>query len=150
MSILSCNCRGLEQSSIVQELCALSRAKSPSSMIFLMETHRSAQCALNLRWRLGLKNSVGVNSVGQGGGIALFWHESLKIVLLGMNPHFIDVQVKDVSLNFCYRVTFVYGEPRVESRHLMWEMLRSLRLVSNLPWMVMGDFNETMWGFEHF
>jgi endonuclease/exonuclease/phosphatase family metal-dependent hydrolase len=32
----------------------------------------------------------------------------------------------------------------------MWGMLRCLQAVSNLPWLVVGDFNETMWSFEHF
>jgi hypothetical protein len=38
----------------------------------------------------------------------------------------------------------------VESHHLMWETLHHLRSVSALSWMVVGDFNEAMWGFEHF
>jgi hypothetical protein len=38
----------------------------------------------------------------------------------------------------------------VESRHLMWETLHRLRSLSNLPWMVVGDFNEAMWGFKQF
>lgn len=58
----------------VQNLTALVRAKSPS-MVFLMETRRSASRAMNLKWRLGLKNSVGVESIGPGGGIVLFWHK---------------------------------------------------------------------------
>jgi hypothetical protein len=32
----------------------------------------------------------------------------------------------------------------------MWDALRRLRPVSALPWVVIGDFNETLWGFEHF
>jgi hypothetical protein len=92
-----------------------------------METRRSAHHAMNLKWRLGLKHSVGVDSASQRGGIVLFWHESLEVVLLGMSPRFIDVKIKDVSSNFWYRITFVYGEPRVESRCFMWEMLRRLR-----------------------
>jgi hypothetical protein len=88
MSILSWNCRGLGPSPIVQELCALVRAESPSS-VFLMETRKSAQRAMKLKWRLGLKNSVGVDSAGQGGGIVPFWHDST--VLLGLSPRFIDI-----------------------------------------------------------
>jgi hypothetical protein len=99
---------------------------------------------------LGLKILVGVDSAGQGGGLVLFWHESLEVDLLGLSPRFIDVKVKDVNLNSWYRITFVYGEPQVESRHLMWETLHHLRSVSPLPWMVLGDFNEAMWDFEHF
>jgi hypothetical protein len=64
---------------------------------------------------LGLKILVGVDSAGQGGGLVLFWHESLEVDLLGSSPRFIDVKVKDVNLNSWYRITFVYGEPQVES-----------------------------------
>lgn len=32
----------------------------------------------------------------------------------------------------------------------MWAHLRMLRSTSNLPWLVFGDFNGAMWGFEHF
>jgi hypothetical protein len=105
---------------------------------------------MKLKWRLGLQHSVGVDSASQGGGIVLFWHECLEVVLLGMSPWFIDIKIKDVSVNIWYRIIFVYGEPQVEGHHLMWETLRRLRLVLNLPWLVLGDFNETMWGFEHF
>jgi hypothetical protein len=80
-------------------------------MVFLMETHRSAQRAMNLRWRLSLKNSVGVDSVGHSGGLVLFWHESLEVILLGMNQHLIDIQVKDANSSSWYRISFVYGEP---------------------------------------
>jgi hypothetical protein len=45
----------------------------------------------------------------------------------------------------------VYGEPCVvEHRYLMWETLRRLHDASDVPWMVVGGFNEIMWGFEHF
>jgi hypothetical protein len=70
------------------------------------------------------------------------------VVILGLNSRFIDTQ--DVTLDLWYRVAFVYGEPRTGNRHHMWELLRRLHTVSNLPWMVVGNFNECMWGFEHF
>jgi hypothetical protein len=54
---------GSRATAIVQELITQVRAKSPS-MVFLMETHRSGSRAMNLKWRLGMKNSVGVDSVG--------------------------------------------------------------------------------------
>jgi hypothetical protein len=123
MNIISWNCRGLGQSSTVQELTTLVRAKNPS-LVFLMETRRSAQRAImNLKWRLSLRHSVGIDSVGHSGGLVLLWHESLEVVLLGMNHHIIDIKVKDVSSGFLYRITFIYGEPQVKRRHLMWETL---------------------------
>ena len=41
---------------------------------------------------------------------------------MGMSLRFIDVQVKDADTNQWNRIMFVYGEPRVENRHLMWEL----------------------------
>jgi hypothetical protein len=32
----------------------------------------------------------------------------------------------------------------------MWDNLKLLKTVSDLPWMVMGNFNEGMWQQEHF
>ena len=32
----------------------------------------------------------------------------------------------------------------------MWSILRDLHRQSDLPWVVVGDFNEAMWSFEHF
>jgi hypothetical protein len=122
VSIFSWNCQGIGQSRTVQELSALVRAKSPS-MVFLMEMCRSAVCATNLRWRLGLKHAVGADSLGQSGGLMLFWHENVEVVVLGLSSQFIDACVKDAASNLWYRVTFVYGVPSVENRHHMWETL---------------------------
>lgn len=36
----------------------------------------------NLRWRLGLKHCITVDSVRSGGGLALFWHESVDVTLI--------------------------------------------------------------------
>jgi hypothetical protein len=49
--------------------------------------------------------------VGHSGGLVLFWHESLEVILLGMNQHLIDIQVKDANSSSWYRISFVYGEP---------------------------------------
>jgi endonuclease/exonuclease/phosphatase family metal-dependent hydrolase len=31
----------------------------------------------------------------------------------------------------------------------MWDLLRNLKTRSNLPWLVVGDFNEALWQEEH-
>jgi hypothetical protein len=31
----------------------------------------------------------------------------------------------------------------------MWDTLRNLKIMSNLPWLVVGDFNEALWQEEH-
>jgi hypothetical protein len=56
--------------------------KSPK-LLFLAETRRSEKRACHLRWRLGLKNYVGVDSVGHASGLVLFWHEVAEVELIG-------------------------------------------------------------------
>jgi hypothetical protein len=43
---------------------------------------------------------------------------------------------------------FVYGEPRTQDRHLIWELLRHLNGVYQGPWLMMGDFDEVLWEFD--
>ena len=70
--------------------------------------------------------------------------------LLSIGEHHVDVLVKEWDKDLIWRGTFVYGEPRVQDRHLMWERLRTLKNKSSAPWVMIGDFNEAMWLFEHF
>ncbi|CAN6346612.1 unnamed protein product [Urochloa humidicola] len=149
MNAMVWNCRGTGLPRTVQELTALVRAKSPS-MVFLCETRNKGSRVENLRWRLGLKNCISVDSDGRSGGLALFWHESVEVNLIEKNLRYIDVSTRVSASDPWFRITFVYGVPQTNNRHHMWEALRRLRASSPLPWMVIGDFNEAMWGFEHF
>ena len=47
------------------------------------------------------------------------------------------------------RVTFVYGEAQVSERYKNWDMLRGIVGANDLPWVVMGDFNEVLRPDEH-
>jgi endonuclease/exonuclease/phosphatase family metal-dependent hydrolase len=104
----------------------------------------------NLRWRLGLKGCLAVDSRGKHGGLALFFDENIQVKLLSTDERYIDVSVQDNPNANPWRVRFVYGEPRVEDRHRMREILQRLKTRSREPWLVVGDFNEAMWQYEHF
>jgi len=149
MNALAWNCRGLWNSRIVQELCNYVKLHHPK-LVFLSETRMSASRSKNLRWKIGLKHSLAVDSDGLSGGIVLFWDESISVSLLSQGERYIDVLVRDNPEDAPWRATFVYGEPCVENRRNMWELLRSLCGAWSGPWMVLGDFNEAMWQYEHF
>jgi hypothetical protein len=44
----------------------------------------------------------------------------------------------------------VYSEPKSSERHHMWSLLRRIKPDTNIPWLMIGDFNETKWKHEHF
>jgi hypothetical protein len=103
-----------------------------------------------LRYRLGLNNVLVLPGKGKGGGLALFWDDNVSVELKKIEPHFIDVNIVFPPFAIKWRCTFVYGEARVQDRHLMWELLKRIKPLGFGPWLMMGDFNETMWQHEHF
>jgi hypothetical protein len=96
-----------------------------------------------------LKGFVGFSSDGLSGGLALFWHEQLHVEVKEINERYIDAYVRLAPNDPLWRLTCIYGEPCSENRSSMWDKLRNLKLESNLPWLVMGDFNEVLWPEEH-
>lgn len=149
MNCLSWNCRGAENATTIRELVSLVRVNNPL-IVFLCETCQKKEKMYHLRDRLGLSGFKRVSSEGLSGGLALFWHESLSIEIKSCSSRYIDAFVHDGMDKPPWRLTCVYGEPRTENRHFMWETIQRLRAESDLPWLLMGDFNEALWQFEHF
>ena len=116
----------------VRDLAALVQTYNPK-LVFLSETRQSVEQRKRMRWRLGLKRCLARSSVGKSGGIALFWEESLRVDLITISNKLIDVQVQDDPSSLPWRITFIYGEPRVEDRHLTWEIMKRTKLHSDKP-----------------
>jgi hypothetical protein len=132
----------------VRELATLSQVWSPK-LFFLCETRKNKNKLRRICHRLGLKGFAGFSSDGLSGGLALFWHEHVSVEIQSINERVIDAYVCLSPNAPKWRLTCVYGEPRVENRHLMWDALRNLKSNSDLPWLVIGDFNEALWQEEH-
>jgi hypothetical protein len=148
MNCLSFNCRGAGNNPTVRELAVISQIWSPR-LFFLCETRQSKNKMRRLRHRLGLGGFAGLSSNGLSGGLALFWHDQIIVEVQEINERYIDAYVRESPNSPQWRLTCVYGEPRVEDRQSMWDKLRHLKSTSHLPWQVMGDFNEALWQEEH-
>jgi hypothetical protein len=148
MNILSWNCQGLGQPRTVQELIRLVRTHCPK-LVFLLETQQQKDRVSNLIYRLGFNKCFVVYGEGKGGGLALFWDESIKVEIFSYGLHHIDTLIWDGVHHAAWRGTFVYGEPHTQDRCKMWELLKRIKPCSYAPWMMIGDFNEAMWSFEH-
>ena len=126
MNVLAWNCRGVGNARTVQDLAVLVQQHSPK-LVFLSETRQSEAQIRNLRWRLRLKGCLARSSGGKSGGIALFWEESLVVNLVTISDKAIDVTVQEDPASPTWRITFLYGEPRVEDRHLTWEFMKRIK-----------------------
>ncbi|XP_031116501.1 uncharacterized protein LOC116020159 [Ipomoea triloba] len=120
-------------------------SKKPD-FLFLMETKVARVHAERLRVKLGFDGLFYVDSVGLSGGLALFWRRNCTARLLCYSRCHIDVEVS-VDSSACWRMTCFYGYPERSRRAASWDFLRSLAGSSDLPWVILGDFNDLL--FQH-
>jgi exonuclease III len=89
MNVMSWNCGGLGQPQTVQELTCLIRDYCPN-IIFLAETRQHKDRVSNLHFRLGFNYSFVVDGIGKGGGLSLYWDDSIKLNIMLYGLHHID------------------------------------------------------------
>ena len=74
------------------------------------------------------------------GGLALFWKQDLNLQILSSSKNVIDTMITHKGATVY--TTFVYGEPEVPNRSVIWDSLIDLSLHRNEAWLLTGDFNE--------
>ena len=116
-----------------------------------METKIRGKRVEFLKYGLGFSGCYAVDSEGLSGGIGLFWTKDVSVELKNYSTGHIDVVVRDALDNSTtWRFTGFYGAPRAENRHHSWRFLRTLHGLPHSAWLCMGDFNETLYGEEHY
>ncbi|KAG7535395.1 Endonuclease/exonuclease/phosphatase superfamily [Arabidopsis thaliana x Arabidopsis arenosa] len=77
---------------------------------------------------------------GCSGGLALFYSNDYPVTIISSNDRLIDVEtIIDGNKVF---LSFVYGDPVVMCREIVWERLTRIGVVREGPWFLIGDFNE--------
>ncbi|CAM8948104.1 unnamed protein product [Rhodiola kirilowii] len=140
MKIFSWNCRGLGRPRTVRTLVDAIRTYRPQ-IVCLLETKKKEAGWDSVKWQLGLRNCFFVASRGKAGGLAVLWSEEVDLCIRSYSDWHVDMEVRD---NQWSRITLFYGDPKVSGRKHSWTLLRRLCTMSNLPWMVIGDFNEVV------
>ncbi|XP_062006021.1 uncharacterized protein LOC133723219 [Rosa rugosa] len=91
---------------------------------------------------LGFSDSRVVEADGFSGGLWLLWNSSrIKIDFIDENFQSIFVKVT-LPGKPSWMLTVVYASPTRTTRASLWPYLDHLSASFNLPWMLIGDFNE--------
>ena len=56
---------------------------------------------------------------------------------------YIDAWVEGGGYEGKWHLTGFYGNPETSKRKESWDKMKHLGTTSSLPWLVIGDFNET-------
>ncbi|XP_019171433.1 PREDICTED: uncharacterized protein LOC109166988 [Ipomoea nil] len=145
MSTLSWNCRGLGNPRTVRDVVDMVSRKQPD-FVFLMKTKVGREHAEQIRVTIGFEGLFYVNNNGLSGGLALFWRKNSTTRLLSYSTNYVDIEVT-ITGHPAWWMTCYYGFSERTRRTKSWDLLRALAAASNLPWTVMGDFNDLL--FQH-
>lgn len=97
----------------------------------------------------GIKNSLGyfdcfiVPNRGDSGGLAFLSKKEGIAHLIGSHNQYIDVEIR-MDGEEAYRITSYYGIVDRNRRHESWALLCHLSSLLNLPWLILGDFNDLL------
>lgn len=107
-----------------------------------METKLDREWMENIRDQCGFKHGIIVPSIHRSGGLVLFWKDDIKVNLLKYSLSNIDVKVFGGERSGWWHLTGFYGNPVTAKRMESWSLLKHLSGLSQLPWLMIGDFNE--------
>lgn len=66
--------------------------------------------------------------------------------MLAATEQGIHATIKVCNSDLTWLITIVYASPRLVERKLLWSNLSQVALLHNLPWLLLGDFNEILCG----
>ena len=98
MSCLVWNCRGLGNSCIENELAEMMRAKDPF-VIFLAETWVDEARLKNVLRKIKFENMFIAPRSNKGGGLVLYWRESIDVMVEGSSKNYIDAIINKNTEN---------------------------------------------------
>ncbi|KAF7807376.1 reverse transcriptase [Senna tora] len=112
-------------------------------LVFIAETLLSFDNASSLLHKWGFERSCGTSVEGKKGGTILAWKGSVRCQVLDISPHWIHASVVD-GAGIEFNLTCVYGPPHLPARAPFWQKLTTFSQETQLPWLLLGDFNQVL------
>ena len=96
-----------------------------------------------IKHNLDFENLFFVERTNRGGGLALYWRNSIDLKVETFSKYHIDAIINKGKVD-AWRMTGFYGEPMTQRRTESWSTLHQLNSRFSLPWLCTGDFNELL------
>ena len=144
MNILVWNCRGAMKPEFRKTVMDLVDWDAPILMV-ITETRLFGVRATEIIEGLPFDGCAVADTIGFAGGIWMLWRsDRVQVNVLAATEQEIHalVQVRSQPLNWL--ISAIYASPRFAERCVLWDNLKMLASLHNLPWAIMGDFNEVI------
>lgn len=119
-------------------------ARDSLEVVFLMETKLGVSGMINVKNILQYQRGHFVDAEGRSGGLGILWSDSMDVTISSSSSHHIDCTVGGLFSNERWRLTGLYGWADNTQKYRSWELLKSLKDMSVLPWLAIGDLNQIL------
>ena len=142
MKILTWNVQGAKKEHFLEEIRLIQKTHQPDLM-FLLETMVSKANTKRLISRFGFQCYDYVNPINHSGGIWVLWNNTnIKANILLKEDRAIHMLVFEYFTQNFSILSGIYAPAQASAKEGFWTHLRHLNEVIDLPWCLIGDFNE--------
>ena len=144
MKLLMWNVRGAGSSAFRDHLLQHINTHKPG-IVLVVETRLSGSRAVEVCESLPFTNFRIQDANTFKGGLWLLWNGAeVNVEPISSNFQVIHANIKVSPNTSPWLLSCIYASPKLEERLLLWEHLKNLSSLNNLPWMCIGDFNELL------
>nr|XP_027086592.1 uncharacterized protein LOC113708329 [Coffea arabica] len=129
MKVLVWNCQGAGSPLTIPQLKEANNLLSPN-LIFLCETKNKAQYMEQVKRRLHFEGCYVVEAMKRSGGMALLWHEDIKIKMIQHTSFTIEVQIQDTETQTDWWFIGIYASCWDQMRKQQWKDNAKLKISS--------------------
>ncbi|XP_075670077.1 uncharacterized protein LOC142639824 [Castanea sativa] len=146
MNAIIWNCRGTLKPNFQNYVRELVCIHNPAILV-VMETRIGRERAKEITDRLPFENAVHIDTIGLAGGLWMLWNskrvEVMPLASTEQEIHAI-VKVPNSNSNSNWLLSAIYASPRTTERHILWNNLIKVAELHDMPWVLVGDFNEPL------
>ena len=144
MNVLLWNCRGALNADFKRRIFEMAINHHPSIMV-ITETRVGGDRAAKIIEDLPFDGSIVTETIGYAGGLWLLWKtDDVDVMLLSTTEQEIHATVKVRNSDPIWLISAIYARPRLSERRILWDNLKVVAQLHNLPWLMLGDFNEVL------
>jgi hypothetical protein len=119
------------------------------AILILIETRLGGARAAELAKSFPFDGFLCTNTIGFAGGIWILWKAAaVELELLTSTEQEIHVSAQVKDSNSLWLLSAIYASPRRSERKVLWKNLMVISGLHNLPWVMVGDFNDIISGDE--
>jgi len=144
MKVVCWNVQGVKKTQVLQEVKFLTRTHKPN-LFFLLETMINESNIQRILPLMGFEHFDFISPINHFGGVTVLWNnEDIHASVLFKETRTIHMLVHNPNKVQNSVISGIYALAQPRDKRDFWNHLVELNKVTDLPWYLMGDFNEIL------